>query len=198
MNVSFKLKTDGSLDELHPYYQDPDSQHFATQEHPELEQRALDDMRQWKYSPFLLEGSPVEVRTGVVLRFNFEKPASSLQWSLNAASPFSTIPNADGAKLPYALRSWVELDPETMNSLRSRYKAPDYPQMARIAHIQGDIVVRIHVDGQGRVTDAKGVKGHPILMQSALEAVKKWQYRPVIVNAKPVEVVSYVVIGFHL
>lgn len=198
MNVSFKLKTDGSLDELHPYYQDPDSQRFATQEHPELEQRALENMRQWKYSPFLLEGRPVEVRTAVVLRFDFEEPASSLQWSLNAASPSSTAPTIGGAKLPYGLRSWVELDPETMNSLRLKYKAPDYPQMARIAHIQGDVLLRIRVDKEGRVADEKAVRGHPILIQSALDAVKNWQYKPVIVNGQPVEILAQVLISFHM
>lgn len=198
MNVSFKLKTDGSLDELHPYYQDADSQRFATQEHPELEQRALENMRQWKYSSFLLEGRPVDVRTGVVLRFDFEKPASSLQFSLNAASPSSTAANTDGAKLPHSMRSWVELDPDTMNSLRIKYKAPDYPQMARIAHIQGDVVLRIRVDKEGRVADEKTVSGHPILIQSALDAVKKWQYRPVIVNGQPVEVFGQVMLRFHM
>lgn len=198
MNVSFKLKTDGSLDELHPYYQDADSQHFATQEHPEMEKRALENMRQWQFSPFVLEGRPVEVRTGVVLRFDFEKPDSSLQWSLNAASPVSTAPNIGGAKLPYALRSWVELDRETMNSLRITYKAPDYPQMARIAHIQGDVVLRIRVDKEGHVADEKALSGHPILIQSALDAVKKWEYKPVIVNGQPVEVLAQVMIRFHM
>lgn len=197
MSVSFKLKKDGSLDELHPYYQDPDSQRVATQEHPELEQKVLENMRQWKYSPFLLEGNPVEVRTGVVLQFDLEKPDGTLQMSLFSVSPSSPYSDFGRAKLPYALRSWLELDGETMNSIRVHYEAPNYPQMARIAHINGKVVVRIRVDKEGRVAEEKGVSGHPILVQSVLDAVKKWQYRPVVVNGQPMEVLSYVAVGFN-
>ena len=197
MKVSFRLKKDGSLDELHPYYQDPDSQRVAT-EHPELEQKVLENMRQWKYSPFLLEGRPVEVTTAVVLRFDLEKPDGTLQSSLFSVSPSSPVSNIGAAKLPYAMRNWVELDGETMHSIQIRYTAPDYPQMAKIAHIQGKAVLRIQVDKEGRVVEKKGVSGPPILIQAAMDAVKKWQYRPVIVDGQPVEVLSYVAVEFHM
>jgi len=197
MKVSFKLKKDGSLDELHPYYQDPDSQRAAT-EHPELERKVLENMRQWKYSPFLLEGRPVQVTTAVVLRFDLEKPDSTLLSSLSSVSPSSPVSNIGGAKLPYALRNWVELDSETMHSIQIRSTAPDYPQMARLAHIQGKVIIRIQVDKEGRVVDEKALSGHPILIQSAMDAVKKWQYRPVIVDGQPVEVLSSVAVEFHM
>jgi protein TonB len=69
--------------------------------------------------------------------------------------------------------------------------------MARIAHINGKVVVRIRVDKEGHVAEEKGVSGHPILVQSVLDAVKKWQYRPVVVNGQPMEVLSYVAVGFN-
>ncbi|HKV91950.1 MAG TPA: energy transducer TonB [Candidatus Angelobacter sp.] len=197
MKVSFKLKKDGSLDELHPYYQDPDSQRVAT-EHPELEQKVLENMRQWKYSPFLLEGRPVEIKTAVVLRFDLEKPDQTLQSSLFSVSPSSPVSDIGGAKLPYPLRNWVELDSETMHSIQIRSTAPDYPQMARIAHIQGKVLIRIQVDKEGRVVDEKALSGHPILIQSAMDAVKKWQYKPVIVDGQPVEVLSSIGVEFHM
>lgn len=197
MKVSFKLKKDGSLDELHPYYQDPDSQRVAT-EHPELEQNVLKNMRQWKYSPFLLGGRPVEIKTAVVLRFDLERPDQTLQPSLFSVSPSSPVSDIGGAKLPYALRNWVELDGETMHSIQIRYQTPDYPQMARIAHIQGRVLIRIQVDKAGRVVDEKAVSGHPILIQAAMNAVKKWQFKPVIVDGQPVEVLSSIGVEFHM
>jgi protein TonB len=40
--------------------------------HPALAQAALDAVRQWRYSPTLLNGQPVEVVTSIALNFELE------------------------------------------------------------------------------------------------------------------------------
>ncbi len=74
---------------------------------------------------------------------------------------------------------------------------PQYPQMAKIAHIQGDVVLHILIDKQGHVANAKAKTGHPILIQAALDAVRKWDYQPFLLNGQPVDVESSVTVKFR-
>jgi TonB family protein len=55
---------------------------------------------------------------------------------------------------------------------------PVYPQMAKIAHIQGEVVLNVVISPQGKVFDVKVLSGHPILIQAAMDAVNQWEYRP--------------------
>jgi protein TonB len=42
------------------------------------------------------------------------------------------------------------------------------------------------------------VSGHPLLVPSALEAVKQWVYQPTLLNGEPVEVVTQIDVNFTL
>ncbi len=76
--------------------------------------------------------------------------------------------------------------------------APQYPQMARIAHISGDVVLKVRIDRTGRVTDVVALQGHPVLIQSAIDAVRQWRYRPYVFNGEAVEVESTVKVQYHM
>jgi TonB family protein len=71
-----------------------------------------------------------------------------------------------------------------------------YPQMAQIAHIQGDVVVRVMISETGEVTNVLPVTGHPLLTQSVLAAVKQWRYSPFKVDGRSVPVETLVLIAF--
>lgn len=56
---------------------------------------------------------------------------------------------------------------------------PVYPEPARRAGIEGTVVLEVAIDASGRVTDAEVLRGLPLgLSEAALEAVRRWQYRP--------------------
>lgn len=76
--------------------------------------------------------------------------------------------------------------------------APQYPQMARIAHISGDVVLDVTIDRTGQIANIKTRQGHPILIQSAIDAVKQWKFRPYVLNGEAVEVESTVMIKYHM
>jgi protein TonB len=42
------------------------------------------------------------------------------------------------------------------------------------------------------------VSGHPLLVQSALDAVRQWRYQPTLLNGEPVEVDTTVDVVFSL
>jgi protein TonB len=75
---------------------------------------------------------------------------------------------------------------------------PTYPQMARIAHIQGDVLLQATISKSGVIENLHGVQGHPILIQAAMDAVKQWKYKPYILNGEPVEVETTIKVQFHM
>lgn len=78
---------------------------------------------------------------------------------------------------------------------------PVYPPEARNAHIQGTVRLRAVINKNGDVVDLE-VEGGPVeLVVSAVNAVRKWKYRPYLLAGEPVEVqteiqVNYVLSGF--
>jgi TonB family protein len=77
-------------------------------------------------------------------------------------------------------------------------EAPEYPPLAKTAHIQGTVRMEVVIDKDGTIADIKVLSGHPLLIESALEAVSRWRYQPTYLNGKPVEVMTEVEINFHL
>jgi protein TonB len=75
---------------------------------------------------------------------------------------------------------------------------PTYPQMARIAHIQGDVILQAVISKTGSIENLHAISGHPILIQAAMDAVRQWKYKPYILNTEPVEVETTIKVQFHM
>jgi protein TonB len=75
---------------------------------------------------------------------------------------------------------------------------PVYPPLARQARIQGTVVLHAIIDKDGQVAKLEVVSGHPLLVQSALEAVKQWRYKPTQLNGDPVEVDTTIQVTFTM
>lgn len=56
--------------------------------------------------------------------------------------------------------------------------SPVYPELARRMNVAGTVKVQVVVAPNGTVKTAKVVGGHPLLVDPALDAVKKWKYEP--------------------
>jgi len=75
---------------------------------------------------------------------------------------------------------------------------PQYPQVARFAHIQGSVVLRALISRDGRIEKLQVVSGQTMLVHSAINAVSQWRYRPYILNNEPVEVETQITVNFTL
>jgi protein TonB len=75
---------------------------------------------------------------------------------------------------------------------------PRYPALAIQTHMQGTVVVDAIIDEHGDVVEVKIVSGPPLLMQSALDAVRQWKYQPTFLNDQPVAVQLNVIVEFKL
>jgi protein TonB len=75
---------------------------------------------------------------------------------------------------------------------------PQYPLLARQAHVEGSVVLRAIIDRDGKVQNLVLVSGNPLLVQAAMDAVRRWVYKPTYLNGNPVEVLTEVSLNFHL
>jgi periplasmic protein TonB len=75
---------------------------------------------------------------------------------------------------------------------------PVYPILARQVRIQGTVELRAIISKAGTIENLVVVSGHPMLVQSALEAVRQWRYRPYLLNNEPIEVETEVTVNFLL
>jgi TonB family protein len=53
---------------------------------------------------------------------------------------------------------------------------PIYPAIAVKMRVEGTVKLDATIDPDGSVSDVKVVSGHALLVQAAVEAVKKWKY----------------------
>ena len=75
---------------------------------------------------------------------------------------------------------------------------PVYPDMARMAELEGKVMVQIGIDDRGNVVEATIVSGLDGLNEAALEAVHKWRFRPAKQRGVPVPVRIVMPILFQL
>lgn len=74
---------------------------------------------------------------------------------------------------------------------------PEYPLIAKISGIQGDVKLHALVDRNGNIQSLT-VLGTPppVLAKAALDAVQQWKYRPYFLNGEPVEIETFITVTF--
>ena len=176
---------------------------------------ALQAIKNWEYQPTMLNGNPVSVRSFIVFRFQLEKePAVEVLTKSESTNPVKPLPLVRLDKGNGVIGGIIEGDPPQTPTIAAPQLSevpasfvedhliqkinPEYPQMARIAHVQGAVVLQCNIDKLGNVTELRAVSGHPLLIQSALDAVKKWKYRPFLLNGSPVAVKTRITVNFHM
>ena len=75
---------------------------------------------------------------------------------------------------------------------------PEYPSIARIAGIQGAVVIRAMISKDGTTENLRALSGHPVLTRASMDAVKQWRYRPYFLNGEPIEVETQITVNFTL
>lgn len=73
---------------------------------------------------------------------------------------------------------------------------PEYPAIAKVAHISGTVVLHAVIAKDGSIEQLEYVSGPPMLVKSAMDAVKQWRYKPYLLNGDPVEVETTINVDF--
>jgi TonB family protein len=97
-----------------------------------------------------------------------------------------------------APHKWIVVSAGMMTRNRIGGKDPKYPPDARKAHIEGTVVLEATISASGSVEDLCVSQGPELLQQASIDAVKKWKYRPFLLNGEPREVKTQINCVFTL
>ena len=75
---------------------------------------------------------------------------------------------------------------------------PEYPPVAKVAGVEGVVLLRVLVGRGGAMQEAEVVQGHPALRNAALEALKSWRWDPIRVDGEAVPASTTVAFNFVL
>lgn len=89
----------------------------------------------------------------------------------------------------------VSLPASVMTGMVDRKVLPQYPKVALIKGIQGEVVFKIVVDENGKIVRSEPVSGDPLLVAAVEDAIAHYRFRPYVVNGSPARVESQ--LGFQ-
>ena len=76
--------------------------------------------------------------------------------------------------------------------------SPTYPPIAKAARIQGTVVLAATIGKDGTIQNLRAISGPPMLQSYALEAVRRWRYKPTVLDGVPVDVDTSISVVFSL
>ena len=81
------------------------------------------------------------------------------------------------AILPHKASAQDNPSEEGKRKVRVRV-TPEYPTLAKQMNVTGKVKIEATVAADGHVASTRVVGGSPLLINSALEALKKWRFEP--------------------
>ncbi len=95
----------------------------------------------------------------------------------------------------------VRVEPWVLHEKLTHEVLPEYPASAHANHIEGNVMVNVVVDENGKVQDVMPLDWpprSPEMRDAAVATIKKWEYQPILKDGKPVPVRSYIAFRFQL
>jgi periplasmic protein TonB len=75
---------------------------------------------------------------------------------------------------------------------------PVYPSIAAKAGIEGVVILEATVSPDGRVEDVRVLRSAGLLNSAAVDAVRQWEYAPLLLNGQPAQFILTVTVNFSL
>ena len=164
---------------------------------------AIDAVSKWTYKPYLLNGRPVEVETSI---------------TVNYALINSEVVVGQGPAADEVVDGVKQIGGGVTGPVVIYQPEPDYTQAGRKAKVQGVVTVSLIVDEHGQPQNVHIVHGLGIgpdgkpdptfkkawrkaadgMNQSAIDAVKKYVFKPAMENGRPVAVYLNVEVNFEI
>ncbi len=90
----------------------------------------------------------------------------------------------------------TRIPPEEAAKHLIKKPSPNYPQLAEVGRITGNVILQISIDDSGTASVQRAISGHPLLVPAAIDAANHWKYHPFEVDGKPATVVTVVMVTF--
>jgi TonB family protein len=183
---------------------------------PLLMESAMKAVRQWQYKPTLLMGEPVAVETTISVVYTLRgkdsnatesgapgssaeaRSSSSQDVPKDASTSQDAATEGDRAGISAPKPGPVSIGDRVAAATLIHQVAPVYPTKAKKQHIAGTVLLHAIITKDGTIRALEYVSGPPELKDSAIDAVKKWRYKPKMVNGEPVELDTKISVVFTL
>jgi TonB family protein len=153
----------------------------------QLRRTALMSVLHWRYS----QAIPLPTKLAVTIRFDLPPHTAQM-------SPAEGAEAAGAASVSGAQPKRIRVGGKVQHARLVRHVRPEYPALAKQARIDGLVVLNVAISPAGNVEEIDVESGHPLLIPAAVNAVKQWGYRPVLLNGVPVAVETEVQVTFAL
>jgi protein TonB len=165
---------------------------------------AVDAVRQWVYEP------PAEPPVSFNVTFVFA-PGSDARVAAYG-TPIETDDRTVGVAPPppppppappwvregVTISTPVRIGGDVRPPVKTKDVRPMYTPEALSAKVQGVVILEVIVGPEGRVNEVRVLRSIPLLDQSAVDAVKEWEFTPTLLNGTPVPVIMTVTVNFTL
>ena len=92
----------------------------------------------------------------------------------------------------------LENNPKITIHVKYQPKMYSYPAEAKIAKIQGTVVIHALVGKNGEVKQIRVIKGPRELSDTAVDYVSKWRFDPLVIDGKPRSFIFKFTMPFNL
>jgi TonB family protein len=177
---------------------------------PDLDQAAINAVRQWRYQPTLLNGVPVAVLMTVTVNFTLH-PQRTSQEQLEETAQRLRRDLADverrldaeraatgGPSISATAPGGIRVGGAISAPRKVHDVPPVYPRIARASKVSGVVVMDVLVDAGGNVTDVRVLRSVPMLDNAAIDAVRQWKYEPTLLNGVPTSIQMTATVHFAL
>ncbi|MGB7849013.1 MAG: TonB family protein [Candidatus Acidiferrum sp.] len=153
-----------------------------------LQHAAMDAVKQWKYSPAVLDGQPTSMHLNVTVQFGELENSTSPGSGRNRGSGTGSKSHSTGSDGGYVLRNDpnAPLPADLRPPQLTKSVEPVYPLAAKQQNISGNVQIDALIDASGNVGATKILSGPPLLQRAALDAVKQWKYTPALLSGQPI------------
>lgn len=175
---------------------------------PDLDQAAINAVRQWRYQPPLLNGVPVAVVMTVTVNFTL-RPQPTSQEQLEETFQRLRRDLADverrldaeraatgGPSISATAPAGIRVGGAIKAPDKIQHVSPVYPKIAQASKVSGVVIMEVLIDTDGNVADIRVLRSIPMLDNAAIEAVRQWKYTPTLVNGVPTPVQMTVTVNF--
>lgn len=121
------------------------------------------------------------------------------------AAPVKPAPDPEGVldgtwveRFELRLLGGVRLDGDDFWRRILRHPDVSYPEVARKAGIEGTVRLQVRLTQDGKIEVQKILEGDTVLADAAIGAMKQWRGKPMVMDGKPVDVISTVTFHFKL
>jgi TonB family protein len=163
---------------------------------------ATEAVRQWIYEP------PAEAPVSFNVTFVFAQGSDARVAAYGSPIETDGVGIAPPPPPPPPAPPWVRegvtigtpvrIGGEIKPPIKTKDVRPAYTPEARDAKVQGVVILDVVVGPEGRVDQVRVLRSIPMLDQSAVDAVKEWEFTPTLLNGTPVPVLMTVTVNFTL